>query len=542
MKKQFKLPKKFTEKLAQDLAVLLASHEGALLALQLLENLPGEAKVSLISNLSMVHSEEVARFFILIMKEYPGEKVGLIAERSLKKLKLAGVDITNQGLPPIKCTPENFSSGLLSKSRLKGFVSLVLFFRNQEVPETFDVLFFSLSFGEAGIKEFFYAKELTGEQAKELLQDENYLEITFEDALSLLNIAYDFNLDYDTLPALGYFIYQNLLESALKVSGSFNFYPVLAEEINPAILANGLCLAIRREDYHLIEELTGYKQVEIPEIGLLLANSVKSVEKLNGLWQILMEVIAEEDDGLYRMNWKFEIEEDKGMLILARVEQLESTSLEWNWLEEALSLNNITAAYYVHQSHGVRLFVESLEGVEFFQDGRELDFYKWWDLEKVLQKGLSFNETVIADLILGEEDLVIITDDQEKLEQVQQLLESNLPYELEILDDEMPVEVVYRIFDQEKMSFNQLIEQWTLTGSTRKEQVSTWLNTKFTELNGMTPLEASGSGEGAKLLWALVKKISKQGKATRDSMVDYRALLRSVGWGKKAGKNVIKSR
>ncbi|MBS4026110.1 MAG: hypothetical protein KGZ96_10615 [Clostridia bacterium] len=539
MRNQNKLPKKFVEKLAQDLAVLMSSHEGALLALQLLENLPDEVKISLINNLSMVHSEEVAKFFTLIAGEYPEEKTGMAAERSLKKLQFAGITTVAEGLAQVNCSEQNFAKALVSKTRLKGAVSLVSLFHNQDQPETFDMFFFTLSFGETGIREFFYARELTGDQVRLLVDDGAYLEVSYQRMLALINIAYEHNLDYETLPALGHFIYSDLLDQATTETQDkdFDFYPVLADNITPQMLVNGICLAVRREDYRLLEVLADDGQVDLPETGLLLSSKIITEKREHGLWKIEVELISEEEKGLNRLTWEIQLEEKDDRFILTGIEEKAIEPLDWSWLEETLADNNLTIAYYVYQPHGVRLFIESLEGIEFFQEGGELDFFKWWDLEQVLQQGLTLEEAVIADFILGEEELIVITNKQEKLKEVQNLLESNLPYELELLDDDS-VEVVYRIFDQEKMSFNQLIEQWTLTGSTRKEQLSTWLNTKFTELNGLTPLEASGSHESAKLLWALVKKISKLGKQSRDSMVDYRALLKSVGWGKKSGKNL----
>jgi hypothetical protein len=539
MRNQRRLPKKFVEKLAQDLAVLMSSHEGALLALQLLENLPDTVKISLIKNLSIVHSEDVAKFFTLIAGEYPEEKTGTAAQRSLKKLQFAGINTTGESLPQVSCSASNFAKALVAKTRLKGAVSLLGLFHGQDHPESFEMFYFTLSFGETGIREFFYARQLTGEQVKLLVDDSAYLEVSYQSMLALLNIAYEHNRNFETLPALGHFIYSGLLEQAANITQNekFDFYPVLADTITPQMLVNGICLAVRREDYQLLEELAAGGQVDLPDAGLLLSSRIINEKQENGLWKIAVELVSEEEKSLNRLTWEIRLEEQGDRFVLTGIVETAIEPLDWSWLENSLADNNLTAAYYIHQPHGVRLFIESLEGIEFFQDSGDLDFYKWWDLEQVLQHGLTLAETVIADFILGEEELIVITNKQEKLKEVQTLLESNLPYELELLDDDS-VEVVYRIFDQEKMSFNQLIEQWTLTGSSRKEQLSTWLNTKFTELNGLTPLEASGSNENAKLLWALVKKISKLGKKSRDSMVDYRALLKSVGWGKKAGKNL----
>ncbi|MDW7674404.1 MAG: hypothetical protein SCK28_07720 [Bacillota bacterium] len=544
MRNTYKLPKKLMEKLARDLAELMDSEEGALLALQLLENLPNEAKISLISNLSMVYTPEVARFMALVLEEYPGEKLAAVAERSLKKLSLAGVPAVQKSLTSEKATAENFCYGLVSKTRLKGIVSLVLIFKNDENDKAFDAYFFTLCFSEMGIKEFFFGRELNDEQIAVIMTDENYGKIDYIDSLTLLKLAYDCNLKYDSLPALGIFIYKSLIKqtASLPEDAAFNFYHILAQEVNPIVLTNGICLAIRTEDYRLLDYLTENQRQMLPEIGLLLESKVLSCSEEPDAAIVLVEIISEEENGLNRYQWTINYKKENNRWQLIKITADEGENLEWSWLEETLSLNNITCAYYVYQSHGVRLFIESLEGIEFFQESDDLDFYKWWDVDAIMEKGVSFKDTVLADLIIGEDELVVLASSEERLAEVKEILEAGLTHEIELLEEELPVEVVYKIFDHDKMSFSELIEQWMLTGSNHKDQLTTWLNTKLTELDGMTPLEASSSGEGSKLLWALFKKISQSDKVRGNYLVDYRALLRTVGWGKKVGKNIRKSR
>lgn len=541
-----KLPKKLMEKLAGDLDELLETHEGALLALQLLENLPEQVKVSLVANLSMIHTEEVAKFMNLVEQEYPGEDTGAVAQRSLKKLKLAGVEIDKNKMAPIEDSIHNFYLGSISRTRLKGTVNLVLLFLNRSNPQTLDAYFFTLSFCELGIKEFFYVREISYEQAGTIIQDETYQQLSFSQSLKLLDLAYQLNTEWDSLPALGLFIYQPLLKQAetLTEQIEYDFYPILSQELNPTILINGFCLAMRTEDQELMDYLTQNCDSSLPQVGLLLFNEVIQVEELeekeeNHVIEVTNRLIVEEDDGLYELYWRITLEYlADNRLTITNIQQLpDKNIIHWDWLEENLSAKKATTAYFMHQPHAVRLFIESLDGMELFQDGDDVDFYKWWDLDTILQKGICLKNGVTADLFLSEEELVIMTDDEEKLNQVKEFFEANLNQELEMLEVEVPIEVIYKIFDENNLSFNQMIDQWELTGINRKEQLSLWLTTKLTDLDGMTPLEASSSSEGAKLLWALVKRIYQESKISPSSIVDYHSLLKAVGWGKKINKN-----
>ena len=535
MKNNNKMPKRLMEKLSNDLHDLLQSHEGTLLALQLLENLPHQVKKSLVANLSTVHSEEVAKFMLLIAKEYPQEELGLLAERSIKKLALAGVPQVSLDLLQVNDNPVTFSGALVSRTRLKGDMSLVLFFVESVERATYSAYFFNLSFGEMGIKEFFYTKEISEAQRGIMESEQVYQRVSFSEALYLLSLAHAYNIESESLPALGIFVYGWLLEQIEQMELAGDIYPLLWTDVTPEHLVNGLCLALRREDYQLVDYLTeGCGELSLYK-GLLLHNEIISEELQEpGVIKALLKM--EEEEGLFQLMLEFKFAFEDSRWKLLSIEELERKKVDWEWLEEALSANTETACYFLHQPHGARIFIESVEGMEMFQEGEGIDLYKWWDLDKVLEEGINFSNAVLADFLVSEDEMVIMANDKDKLEQAKKFVESNIGMEIEEMEAEPSFEIIYKIYDQDNMSFNELIDHWTLSGSTPKDQLNTWLTTKLSDLGGMTPVEASGSNEGSKMLWSLVKKIHREGKTNSSGLVHYHSLLKSVGWGKKLGK------
>ncbi|MGF7184360.1 hypothetical protein GGQ84_000443 [Desulfitispora alkaliphila] len=539
--KKGNLSKNMMKKLAEDLSDLIDTEEGCLLALKLFETIPWEARVSLLRNLSVVHSPYVGVFFKLILREYSTDSISAEAKRALNKLQMAGIDIEEIHLNLGEFSKEDFEIAMASKSRLEGHVNLLVAFRN-ESSQTYNAFFFMLSFDKFGIRDFYRSTELSMEQLESAKSDEKYEEVGFEQALILVNHAFKCNEENDTLPAIGLSIYKDFLELALAQGEYKVKNEILGNNITPTKTVNAFCLAERQGDRRLIEQLSGGKY-SIREEGVILQSKILNIEEDGEVCNALAELILDSGAELWRIHWKFSLRlTSEKIWKITHLDEVLREQLDWNWLEEVISDNKVSAVFEVFEWEKVQSVLESFYGVELFQAGEDMMFYKWWELDNVLENGIDLRKGVKADFILHEDELVVAAENSEKLEHVLDIFEEEFDEELELLDTIVPLEIEYTILDQDNISLSQLLYQWELTGKDKDEKLSSWLSTKLVDLNGMTPIEAKESSEGSHLLWALFKDMQrKQVKLRRNGdqpIIDYRQLIKAVGWGKKTSKEI----
>jgi len=436
--KKSNFPRPILKSLVEDINNLVESNEGKLLALEVMEEIPGEIRNDILEGLSSFYSPQMACFFNLLKLEY-GKEYELIANRALAKYGLAGLNVNYA--PPDK---GDFHKAYASCSRHTGRMTLDVAWRTGK--HSLYVECFFLTFSSDGIQSFFIIEDIPEKQYESdrgLLND--MVELSYADCCFLLADAYKLNVRYMSRPALGKFLYQQYLDEELDYTPSevSLLLRKISARLTPRQLGNSFFHALRYQDYNYMLSILADDQTAQGSLfhqlnnainpgNLLMEGQVEEVRASNDSAELKAFSITLHERKVYRNEYLIDlIKNTEGQWLISNLERLTEVQVETgsNW-------NPFTMPVYcrVYEIMDMDELFDVLDQVENIREVEELPYgmhMRVTCFNDDFNQGVSFMTGVIADLVINADEFVVVTQDKQVLDEFHLMFNDEYSYTLQ---------------------------------------------------------------------------------------------------------------
>lgn len=454
---------------------MMENEENYPLALELIDQLPGELQAVFIENLSTVHQAELSRFFWLIAEEYQGE-VQKAALRSLEKYRLAGFSVDDWKIVQ-PSPPDKLFMAMASRTRLLGQVSLVMAW--EQPKGLLDVWYFILKYDSQGIQRYYRVANLS---RRSFLEEHNpdktgTIEIGLAEAQHLLQEAYLHNLTGGTQAARPISQYIDWVRGDSRLSPEeieALTFKLTEKKVKPQHAANAFLVAERNGDWGLIYDLSSrqstirrksredylVRQMEKqhPENAFYLLSAIDNQIVRRKTAEIEACLIVNEEERVEERKYKFNLAAEEMGWKIHKVRILGSRELEEEDPGNPMNYEVYCALYEVLNEKEVQKFLEELPEVEVFAEMDTGVHYRWPRFSDILEEGINVAGTIFGEFILTDNELLVNSQDRRDLDAICSLLEDHtreaVRYEQQYYVD---VGLVYTMLSGEFSSFEELL-------------------------------------------------------------------------------------
>lgn len=422
-KKKPYFPRPVLKSLVNDIKRLVSEPDGRLFILEIIEEIPFDLRPAVIESLSAFYEPEMTAFFHLLKAEF-GREVENICNRALEKYSLAGLDIA-----PPHFFHGSFYKAYVTCSRHTSRIALDIAWDTGGAGVYVEC--FYLAFNGDGVHSFFVIEDMPVsqyEQDREVLAD--MVEVSFDEACSLISQAYDHNIKHMSRPALGKFLYQKYLSHGQRLSAAelrlLNLR--LSARLGPRQLVNSLFRAIREGDWAYLQCIADPEALLIiqeyfPVMHQMLEAQVEEVFASRSFARVDSSTVAIEGRICYREQYRFIL--GHGLNKTWTVKQCQQVGRE-----EIESLSDLNP--FNHQVH-CRVYeiidldglLEVLDRVDNIYQVEELPYGMHMRVtyqEEDFNQGVSLLSGVAADLVINGDEFVVASYDFDTLMDFHHLL------------------------------------------------------------------------------------------------------------------------
>ncbi|MGE5421623.1 MAG: hypothetical protein ACM3QW_00020 [Ignavibacteriales bacterium] len=429
-KKRRIFPRSLIKSLSEDIKSLAQTSEGRLLALEIIDEIPQDLRAHVIDGLSSFHSQEIVDFFCVIKKEY-GKELEAACNRGLEKFQMAGMKID---LPDLMVG--EFFKAYVTRTRHTGQITLDVAWKDEE--GLLDVECFFLSYNPDGVHGFFVISEMPipeYQADRQTLPD--MIEISLDEACSLVKEAHEFNVRYMTRPALGRFLYNKYLEhpAGLKDSERTKLLTKITPELEPQELINTFFYALRYKDEAYISSIGNAEKGSLDVMNdmlelmmstqyLLVEGQALEAKIARGRGLIKAYSIHAEKEELFRSDFTFFISEENKRWFITGLHRdalrVINESREGTPFQDKVHC-------LVYEILDLDQLFEVLEEIEDIREVGELPFgvhLRVTDPEEDVSTGVFFLTGVMADIVINGDELVIIAQNEANALGIEKLIVS----------------------------------------------------------------------------------------------------------------------
>lgn len=422
-KKKPYFPRPVLKSLVNDIQKLVTEPDGRLFLLEIIEEIPFDLRPAVLESLSSFYEPEMTAFFHLMKAEF-GSELEALCNRSLEKYSLAGLDVS----------PPQFFRG----SFYKAYATCTRHTSRIAVDIAWDiggagvyVECFYLAFNGDGVHSFFMVEDMPlsqYEQDREVLAD--MLEISFDEACSLICQAYQQNITHMTRPALGKFLYQKYLVHGQRLSSQQDqdLTLRLSSRLGPRQLVNSFFRAVRERDWAYLDSIVAPDCVTVTRqyfhmMHQLVEGQVEEVLASRSVAQVNSYAISMEERSCFREQYQFHLERSVNKNWIIK-NCLQATREE---IENLSELNPFNHQVYcrVYEITDLDELFEVLDRVDDVRQVEELPYGLHMRVtyhEEDLSQGVSMLSGVVADMIVNGDEFVVACRDFDTLMDFHHLL------------------------------------------------------------------------------------------------------------------------
>ncbi|MGE5405763.1 MAG: hypothetical protein ACM3PP_12595 [Candidatus Saccharibacteria bacterium] len=430
-KKRPIFPRSLIKSLSEDIKNLMETSEGRLLALEILDEIPYDLRPHVIDGLSSFYYPEIVDFFYLVKEEY-GKELDAVCNRALEKFQMAGMVVKAPRLHRSK-----FYRAYVTRTRHTGQVTLDVAWKNPR--GTLDVECFFLSYNTDGLHGFFVISEMPVaeyESDRSMLPD--MIEVSLEEACSMVKESYAYNVSNMTRPALGRFLYNKYMKNSASITEeqSSELLNRLTPELVPKEVVNTFFYAQRHRDIsyilslmnkestHALELLERLNELLAPRLLLVEGQALQA--KTSGSRCIVKaySIYADEDE-LYRDNITFTLARSSKHWLISNMIVDEKLSISETRDENPFQDK---VECYVYEILDMEELFKVLEEIEDIREVGELPFGVHLRVTRNrdnVKNGVFFLTGVLADIVVNGDELVVIAQDPENVMEIDRLLSKN---------------------------------------------------------------------------------------------------------------------
>jgi len=407
-------PRALLKSLAADIALLISSNEGRLLAMEIMDEVPYEVRPQMVESLSAFYEPEMVAFFRLVMEEF--SELEADCNRALGKLALAGVEEFEER-PPERVLYRVIAYQTRHLGQLKLEVAYI-----QPVEMMVEVECFILTFNSDGIHSFYLLPSLPlADFEAERPAGMALIELELPEACFLVQEAYRQNVHYMTAPALGRFIYNRYLQGEAISSRDSRLELVrrLLPPLSPLEVVNTFLHGSRFGDNGILDALclggedaySAFPEFTSEAQMLMEAHVAREVREEN-MAMLFVNAVSAGDDEVYSLEYVFTLVKREERWLVNHINRYRQQRLHDDSPENPY---NHPVYCQVHQL----IDVDSLfSGLENYDDVREIGELPYGSHLRVTQaeygrsQGVSFMTGILADIVINGEEIVIIAEDE----------------------------------------------------------------------------------------------------------------------------------
>lgn len=420
--KKKSLPRAMLKKLNQDINRLIWTNEGSLSILEIVEEIPYEIRADVIEGLSSFYDPAMVAFFKLIHLEY-GQEFAAICQRATAKYALAGRDMA---FPP--AVPGDFYKAFASTTRHTGRMTVDVAWLKP--GGRLYVECFYLAFSSDGVHSFFVIDDMPVKEYQIDRETQADMEaLSYPESCLLVQDAYDFNVRFMSRPALGRFLYQKYLDQELpdREQAVNRLLRRISIPLAPRLLANSYFHGLRRQDFNYLFSILEEGQFSPARLlqqinrtmnpgDLLLEGRVEEVRGSTNLVDINAYSIILSEREVLRNDYRFTlVRAGESRWLVRGIERLNSCRLE---ADSPLNPFSLQVYCRVYEILDLDELFEMLDRVENIREVEELPYgmhMRVTCFEDDFNHGVTFMTGVIADLVINGDEFVVITQQQESM-------------------------------------------------------------------------------------------------------------------------------
>ncbi|WP_054694070.1 hypothetical protein [Syntrophomonas palmitatica] len=432
-KKKSAFPRSLLKNLIEEIRKLVDSNEGRIFMLEMIEDVPYAMRIQVIESLSSFYEEEMVSFFYLLKSEY-GKELEKTCDRALEKFRLAGLDMTNH--LEIK---GSFYKAYASCTRHGGRMTLDVAWDTGH--NKLQVECFYLTFNPDGIHSFFVIDDMSKkqyEQDRRALSD--IVQLSLDEACTLINEAYAFNVRNMTRPALGRFLYEKYLAQVPSAIDINALMSKVSQRLTPRQVVNSYFHAVKSRDYVLLRYICSGREYNldfaafdpaafIKSGSIILEGQAQEVKGSRQTARVGAYSLTLEEGKVYKTEYYFYLLTAQGTWFIGDIEQV---GCELITEDSGYHPLNITVYCRVYEVLSLDALFELLDGVDNIREIQELPYGMHMRVsayEDDFNHGVALLAGVIADLVVNGDEFVVIARDIDTLNEYHELFagEYNAP-------------------------------------------------------------------------------------------------------------------
>ncbi len=422
-KKKPYFPRPVLKSMVNDIKKLVMEPDGRLFLLEIMEEIPFDLRPAVLESLSSFYEPEMTTFFHLMKAEF-GTELEALCNRSLEKYSLAGLDVS-----PPQFFRGSFYKAYATRTRHTSRIAMDIAW--DIGGSGVYVECFYLTFNADGVHSFFMVEDMPlsqYEQDREVLAD--MIEISFDEACSLISQAFQHNITHMTRPALGKFLYQKYLNHGQRLSPEQEQALTLrlSSRLGPRQLVNSFFRAVRERDWNYLDSIVVPDCVPVTRqyfhmMHQLVEGQVDEVLASRSVAQVNGYAIFMEDRSCYREEYQFNLK--KGVnknWIISNYSQVTREEIE-----NLSDLNPLNHEVYCRVYEIVDLdgLFAALDRVDDVRQVEELSYGLHMRVtyhEEDMSQGVSMLTGVVADMVINGDEFVVACRDFDTLMDLHHLL------------------------------------------------------------------------------------------------------------------------
>lgn len=326
--------------------------------------------------------------------------------------------------------------------RFSGKCGLIILWEKELIRKELEFHTFLLSFNYEGIKAY-TVKKLVFPYGK-YCQDEmkDYVQIEFQEAVSLLQDAYRQNIRFGTAPARGWENYRFFLEYETSgLEGVELLHKLVLNNLTPLEFTNVYLAALKRMDYVLLYDLSSFRRKKnlgsredfFCTSGEKLANynflksKVLNMAKQGDKEIILASImVGTPQDEIIKIDYKLVLFNDGGVLYLDDFQELNRTALAEDHPENPMNYRVFCSVYSISGQTLIRNWLESNPDIFLTGEFDKGMCYKFLKAEEHVRNCFDVTAGIISEFILTEKEMIVYASRPFNLVQMEYLLTKEL--------------------------------------------------------------------------------------------------------------------
>ena len=466
-RKKTYFPKPILKNLADEIKKMIVSNTGRLSILDLIEDIPFEVRSQVIDGLSAFRDEDLIPFFYLLKMEY-GSELAAVCDRALEKCRMAGMKID----PPVFFEGE-FIKSYASISRHTGrmTIDVAWYLGGSRIC----VECFYLTLNPDGIHSFFIIENmplLQYEKDRKMLPE--MIELTLKETCYLIQESFNLNVANMSRPALGKFLYQKYLDEDVdqhRYEWIKNLLRRISARLTPRQVINSFFNALSRNDFSYIFSLLSGRQLSpalfferfaelINPDTIILEGEAKDVQGSRNTARVTASMIRVENHKFYNCQYRFYLLYESGYWSIGDIEKCSYQLIDPDSAQSPLSRMVFCRVYEIIDVEGLLEVLDRIDNIREIEElpcGTHLRISYFND---DFNHGISFMSGVIADVILNGGELVVISQNEPTIDDIDHLFnDEQITAVIPRGDYEVSLLTAYTYLGGKYISFEDLLYQ-----------------------------------------------------------------------------------